>query len=72
MTSWLEESYNRIAQLPETEQDTIAALIFDELEEDAQWNRKFAASGDVLSRLAQIALTEYQAGKTLPFDPDTL
>ncbi len=72
MTHLLEKAYARVAQLPETELDTIAALILDELEDEAQWNRKFAASGDVLSRLAQKALAEHRAGNTLPLDPDTL
>lgn len=72
MTQLMEQAYARIAQLPAPEQDSIASLILEELEDEAQWNRKFAASSDVLSRLAQKALAEHRAGKTLPLDPDTL
>ena len=64
MTQLLEQAYARTAQLPEPEQDTIASLILEEIEDEAEWNRKFAASGDALSRLAQKALAEHRAGKT--------
>jgi hypothetical protein len=72
MTQLLEKAYERIAQLPEPEQDRIASLIIEELDSEDQWSQKFTASADVLSRLAQKALAEHRAGKTLPLDPDTL
>jgi hypothetical protein len=72
MTQLLEQAYARIIQLPEAQQDTIASLILEELEDEEQWQQQFAASEDVLSRLAQKALAEHRAGKTLPLDPDTL
>lgn len=72
MTQLLEQAYARTAQLPEPDQDSIASLILEEIEDEEEWNRKFAASGDALSRLAQKALAEHRAGKTLPLDPDTL
>ena len=72
MTQLLEKAYARIVQLPEAEQDTIASLILEELDAEEEWNRKFAASADVLSRLAKQALAEHREGKTLPLDPDAL
>ncbi len=72
MTQLLEKAFAQIAQLPEMEQDTIAALILDELEDEERWNCKFAGSADVLSNLAAKALAEYREGKTLPLDPDSL
>jgi hypothetical protein len=72
MTQLLEKAYARIAQLPEPEQDRIASLILEELDSEDLWNQKFAASAEALSRLAQQALAEYRAGKTLPLDPNTL
>jgi len=72
MTQLMEQAFARIAQLPEPEQDSIASLILEELEDEAQWQRKFAMSADVLSRLAHKALREHRAGKTLPLDPHTL
>ena len=72
MTQLLEKAYARITQLPDTDQDTIATLILEELDSEEQWDKQFSASADVLSRLAQRALSEHRAGKTLLLDPDTL
>lgn len=72
MTQLLEQAYARISELPEAEQDSIATLILDELADEAEWDCKFADSSDVLSRLAQKALAEHRAGKTLPLDPNAL
>lgn len=59
MTQLLEKAYQRIAQLPESEQDTIASVILDELASEEQWNEKFSVSGDLLSRMAQQARLEH-------------
>ena len=72
MTQLLEKAYERLTRLPDEEQDTIAALILDELDSEEEWNRQFARSADALSRLAQKALAEHRAGKTVPLGPDTL
>lgn len=39
--------------------------------DDALWDEQFAASQDVLSKLAEKALAKYHAGLTEEFDPDT-
>ncbi len=39
--------------------------------DDALWNEQFAASQDVLDKLAENALAKYHAGLTEEFDPDT-
>jgi hypothetical protein len=59
-------------QLPETEQDAIAAFILEELEDEARWDRAFSQSQDMLAKLAAEALAEDQAGKTQELDPETL
>ena len=71
MTQLMEKAYHRISQLPEEEQDSVAALILDTLEDEEVWSQKFAASQNTLSRLAQKALIEHRARKTLPLDPHT-
>ncbi len=62
MTKLLEQAIARVKQLPETEQDAIAALILEELEDEARWDKAFAQSHDVLAELAGAALAEDQAG----------
>jgi len=56
--------YARVKQLPETEQDVIATLILEELEDEALWDSAFAKSHDALAKLAAAALAEDQAGET--------
>lgn len=72
MTKLLEDALNQVAHLPESEQDAIAALILEELAAEARWQQAFANSPDALSKLAQEALAEYQAGQTVLLDPDAL
>jgi hypothetical protein len=64
MTQLLEMAIARVKQLPETEQDAIAALILEELEDEARWDRAFAQSHYLLAKLAAAALAEDQAGET--------
>ena len=42
------------------------------LADDDEWDIQFSNSLDVLDQLANEALTEHRAGKTLPLDPDQL
>lgn len=66
----LEKALAEIRKLPETEQEALAAWILAEIEADRRWEDTFAASEDVISELADEALAEHRAGKTLPFDAD--
>jgi hypothetical protein len=72
MTKLLERAVERVKSLPEREQDVIATLIFEELEEEASWDQGFARSEDTLSKLAADAMREHRAGKTQELDPDKL
>jgi predicted amidophosphoribosyltransferase len=72
MTKLLEQAIARVMQLPETEQDAIAAFILEELEDEARWDRAFSQSQDMLAKLAAEALAEDRAGKTQELDPETL
>ena len=72
MTQLLERAYAEVAQLPEPDQDIIAALILEELEDERKWQKSFAQSHDALAKLAEEAFAEHRAGLTLPLDPETL
>lgn len=72
MTELLECVVKKIKNLPDREQDAIAALILEELDDDARWERSFAGSQDVLARLASEAMEEDKAGKTIALDPNKL
>ncbi|MDJ0577287.1 MAG: hypothetical protein QNJ65_19275 [Xenococcaceae cyanobacterium MO_234.B1] len=72
MTELLEQAIANMKNLPDNEQDTIATIILEELEDEMKWEKVFADSQDMLAKLAAEAMTEYQAGKTQELDPETL
>ena len=72
MTKLLDRAFDKVRKLPDSEQDTIADLILDELNDDARWDKAFAKSADALALLAEEAAAEDRARKTLPLDPDGL
>ena len=72
MSELLEQAIAKMKNLPDNEQDTIATIILEELEDEMKWEKAFADSQDMLAKLAAEAMTEYQAGKTQELDPETL
>jgi hypothetical protein len=64
MTELLEQAISHLKALPVSEQDAIASMILEELEDDQRWDKAFADSPDVLAKLAATAMSEYRAGKT--------
>ncbi|MDZ7958101.1 MAG: hypothetical protein RMY34_09385 [Aulosira sp. DedQUE10] len=72
MTELLSKAIARLKTLPANEQDAIAAIILEELEDEVQWDETFANSQDVLAKLAGEAMAEYRAGKTQELDPEKL
>ncbi|MBP0018366.1 MAG: hypothetical protein J7647_12560 [Cyanobacteria bacterium SBLK] len=72
MTDLLERAIARVKTLPDRQQDAIATMILEELEDEGRWDETFARSPDTLAKLAAVAMTEYRAGKTKELDPETL
>lgn len=72
MTELLQKAIARLKTLPASEQDVIAAIILEELEDEIRWDEAFAGSQDTLAKLAAEAMAEYHAGKTQELDPETL
>jgi hypothetical protein len=72
MTELLEKAISRLKTLSASEQDAIAAMILEELEDEARWDITFAKTQDALAKLASEAMVEYRAGKTQELDPETL
>jgi hypothetical protein len=71
MTELLEEAIAKLKALSDDEQDAIAAMILEEIEEERRWGHSFARSSDMLAQLANEAMTEYKTGKTEALDPET-
>ena len=66
MTKLLEKAMEKVAKLPPSEQDALAAIVLQELESEQRWAASFARSQDKLASLAEEALAEFSAGKTKP------
>lgn len=72
MTQLLEKAFIEASKLDETEQDSFAKWMLEELESERRWDQLFANSQDELAQLADEALQEHRAGKTQPLDLDKL
>ena len=72
MTGLLKEAFERASELPAEDQEAFARVVLAELASEAKWADLFARSQDVLAKLADDALKEFDAGETQPLDPDTL
>ena len=72
MTELLEQAIAKLKTRPISEQDSIAAMILEEIEEDNRWDESFARSPDLLAKLAAEAMAEHRLGKTQELDPETL
>ena len=71
MTKLLKKALERVSTLPDGEQDAVAGIILEELEDEARWRVAFAKSQDALARLAEEARDEIARGDVLPFDPSS-
>ena len=71
MTSLLEKALRKAARLPAAEQDRIAQVILDEIEDEVRWQTTFATSQDQLAALARAAREEIARGDVRDEDPST-
>ncbi len=72
MTKLLEQAVKKAKNLPDSEQDAIASIILEELEDEAKWEKRFSDSKSSLARLASEAMEEGRRGETKELDPDSL
>ncbi len=72
MTALLEQALAEVDKLSPDQQDAIAALILEELADEAKWDRAFAQSQEALARLADKARAEKRSGRVKPMGFDEL
>jgi hypothetical protein len=65
MTELLKIAIAKVKNLSDKEQDTIAAIILEELEDETKWEQAFANSQYLLANLANEAMEEYDYDKLL-------
>lgn len=68
MTPMLQQAIRAARELPEVEQDALAAAILEWIDEQRRWAESFARTHDALAELARAALSEHHAGQTPDFD----
>ena len=68
MTQALSAAVATAAQLPEKEQDALAAILVEEMESEERWNAIFADSQNLLERMANEAIQDLETGRVQPLD----
>ena len=72
MTQLLEKALIEVYKLPPELQDFIAAIILEELEDERRWDKTFAESQDLLTKLAEEARGDIKAGRVKQMGIDEL
>ena len=63
MTQLLEQAFSEAQKLSESDQNAIASLILDELEDERRWDSAFANSQEKLAGLATKVRADIAAGR---------
>ncbi len=63
MTQLLQQAITELQKLPDSDQDAMAALILEELSDDAKWESAFANSQNELSRIANKVRDDIREGR---------
>ena len=72
MTELLRKAFEEASKLPPGEQDALASVLLDQLQDERRWDRTLEETHEKLTGLADAALAEHRAGNTQPLDPDKL
>lgn len=72
MTVLLEKAFNKAKKLTDAEQNAIAMVIFEELEDEARWEKAFSKSYELLAKLAAEAMEEDAKGETSVLNAESL
>ncbi len=72
MTKLLERAISEAKKLPSKDQDALASILLEEMEDDATWEQKFASTQDQLSRLAGKVRADIQKGRVTEMGIDEL
>ena len=67
-----QQAMAEVNRLPKDQQNAIAALILDELEDERRWDQSFASSQDQLSCLAAKARDDIRKGRVRKMGCDEL
>ncbi len=68
MTDLLQRAFDKASKLSQTEQNSLATWLLEELDSERKWDTLFTNSTDLLEKLGAEALAEHRAGNTEPLD----
>jgi hypothetical protein len=68
MATLLDKAFDEARKLAPEDQERLAAIILEEIADEARWAKKFAETRDSIDRLADEALEEFRAGQTEPME----
>lgn len=68
----MEEAIAELTELPEADQNAIAAWLLEWTEPERRWEKLFAENNDALGRLADEALAEHEESRNLELDAENL
>ena len=74
MSQRIEQAIQKVKQLPEQDQESIASIILQEIESEHRWEELFARpeSAALLSRMADEVLAEARSGHARKLDVNDL
>jgi hypothetical protein len=74
MSQLVETAILKLRQLPEPEQDALASIILQEIDDEARWDELFAKpeSAELLAKMATEAMRDIEAGLARTLDLDDL
>jgi hypothetical protein len=72
MTILLKQAFEKASQLPDDLQDQLAQEVLEDIAGERQWDTTLAQSEELLEKLAEQALREFEAGRTRPQGFDEL
>ena len=72
MSQILDQAIERLRQMPQDRQDSLARLVLHEIEEDERWLRSTASNATKLQGLIQNVLEADDRGECEPLDPNQL
>jgi hypothetical protein len=72
MTALLQQAFAKASQLPDKEQEVLAARLLAELAPEDEFDQRIAATSSQLEGLAREAISEHRSGTTQQLDPEQL
>jgi hypothetical protein len=68
MNTALQDAFQQASALPEAQQETLAAILLEEIAAEKNWQKSFESSQDTLARMASEAIAEDESGETRDLD----